>query len=75
MLARMSRHHEARRRLVRLTLAAVVFLAALGAGWSSAAPAEEPPGAPDATALLDWAFSRTDSSCEPAGGSQVAASP
>ena len=29
----------------------------------------------DATALLDWAFSRTDSSCEPAGGSQVAASP
>ena len=29
----------------------------------------------DATALLDWAFSRTDSSCEPAGGSQVAATP
>jgi len=27
----------------------------------------------DATALLDWAFSRADSSCEPAGGSQVAA--
>lgn len=29
----------------------------------------------DATALLDWAFSLTESSCEPAGGSQVAASP
>jgi D-alanyl-D-alanine carboxypeptidase (penicillin-binding protein 5/6) len=29
----------------------------------------------DATALLDWAFSRRDSSCEPAGGSRVAASP
>jgi D-alanyl-D-alanine carboxypeptidase (penicillin-binding protein 5/6) len=27
----------------------------------------------DATALLDWAFSRADSSCEPPGGSQVAA--
>jgi serine-type D-Ala-D-Ala carboxypeptidase (penicillin-binding protein 5/6) len=29
----------------------------------------------DASALLDWAFTTTDSSCEPSGGSQVAASP
>jgi len=29
----------------------------------------------DATALLDWAFGRARSSCEPASGSQVAASP
>jgi D-alanyl-D-alanine carboxypeptidase len=29
----------------------------------------------DATALLDWAFSRTESSCESASGNQVAASP
>jgi D-alanyl-D-alanine carboxypeptidase len=28
----------------------------------------------DATALLDWAFSRSSSSCKPPGGSQVAAS-
>jgi len=29
----------------------------------------------DATALLDWAFSKTDSSCDTPGGSQVAANP
>jgi serine-type D-Ala-D-Ala carboxypeptidase (penicillin-binding protein 5/6) len=29
----------------------------------------------DATALLDWAFGGTDSSCDTAGGSQVAANP
>jgi len=53
MLARMSRDHVAPRHLVRLTFAAVAFFAVLGAGWSPAAPAEQPPGAADATVLLD----------------------